>query len=155
MRGTLAERFWAKVDRKGPDECWEWQAGKRHNGYGQIRKGSCHDGMLQAHRVSWELHNGLIPEGLHVLHHCDNPACVNPAHLFLGTEVDNKYDMVEKGRQARGEKHGGAKLSERDVLRVRNLIEEGWEQQNIAKLLMVSTSTISMINTGKLWGWLQ
>lgn len=91
------ERFWSKV--KKTETCWVWTAGtfKYRNGYGQfrVRRG---DPPAYAHRFAWELVNGPIPQGLHVLHRCDNPPCVNPAHLFLGTQIDNYRDMVSKGR---------------------------------------------------------
>jgi hypothetical protein len=94
MRKTLSERFWEKVNKAG--ECWEWTACRHHQwGYGHVRVG----GKLEAaHRVSWEMHNGPIPDGLLVCHHCDNPKCVRPAHLFLGTGTDNSRDMHAKGR---------------------------------------------------------
>lgn len=89
----LAERFWQKV--KKSDSCWEWQGANVPKGYGIIGK----DGRNQyAHRVSWELHTGVIPKGLLVCHHCDNPKCVRPDHLFVGTHQDNLRDMSRKGR---------------------------------------------------------
>lgn len=93
----MEERFWPKVAKRGPDECWEWTASRTPQGYGKIgrRKG---ESPAIASRVSWEMHNGPIPDGLHVLHRCDNPPCVNPAHLFLGTNADNQRDMRAKGR---------------------------------------------------------
>ena len=97
---TLEERFWSKVDKSG--DCWIWTAYKRPDGYGQFGfEGTQH----KAHRVSWVLANGTIPEGLHVLHRCDVRECVNPEHLFLGTNTDNMRDMIEKGRQSKGLKH--------------------------------------------------
>ena len=93
-RPTLEERFWAKVAKTGPDDCWEWTGGKDH-GYGSIGRGY---GSVRANRLSWELHNGAIPEGRHVLHTCDNRGCVNPAHLYIGTDVENARDRVERGR---------------------------------------------------------
>lgn len=98
---TLEERFWEKVNRGTGDDCWEWQAGKTTAGYGQI--GSC-GRKLYAHRVSYELHKGPIPEGMVVMHSCDNPGCVNPAHLSVGTLADNNADMTAKGRHANDNK---------------------------------------------------
>jgi hypothetical protein len=91
----LEERFWSKVAvTTNPEECWEWQAAKTTKGYGRI---TVEDRQLRAHRVSWYLTYNHWPE-LHVLHKCDNPACVNPDHLFLGTDRDNMKDMIHKDR---------------------------------------------------------
>lgn len=89
-------RFWEKV-RTQPDGCWEWQGGRARFGHGLIHTGPGAR-LSQAHRVSWELNVGPVPPGACVLHRCDNPPCVNPAHLFLGTKHDNIRDMVAKGR---------------------------------------------------------
>lgn len=95
----LEERFWEKVDRRGPDDCWLWTA-SLSAGYGQIGLGGKDGGNGHAHRVAWELSRGPIPVGLNVLHRCDVPACCNPRHLFLGTLRDNTVDMYAKGRAA-------------------------------------------------------
>ena len=97
-RKPIGDRFWPKIVRRGPDECWEWQAAKSTRGYGKLGAPGTDAGCEYAHRVSWELHNGPIPDGMHVLHHCDNRICVNPQHLFLGTNLDNILDMRAKGR---------------------------------------------------------
>lgn len=94
---SLEERFWEKVDKRGPDECWLWKAGRDRNGYGHIGVGKGRS--TRAHRVSWELANGSeIPVGLLACHTCDNPPCVNPAHIFIGTMADNLQDASAKGR---------------------------------------------------------
>ena len=89
----MIEGFFRRVEKT--DQCWLWLAGKNKDGYGKVK---IHGRSLQAHRVSWEIHHGPIPAGLNVLHRCDNPACVNPAHLFVGTALDNNRDRDAKGR---------------------------------------------------------
>jgi HNH endonuclease len=96
-RATLSERFWSKVDKSG--DCWVWTGSRDLKGYGKINIGCT---PTLAHRVSWQIKSGDIPEGLFVLHRCDNPPCVNPAHLFIGTAGDNVQDMMSKGRQRKG-----------------------------------------------------
>jgi hypothetical protein len=106
IRGTLAERFWPRVDKNGPvhptlgTPCWLWTGGKfKQTGYGVITRGTRAEGIDTTHRVSWELTNGSTDQ--FVLHHCDVRLCVNPAHLFLGTQTDNHRDMTAKGRNKR------------------------------------------------------
>ena len=99
----VKDRFWGKVEKNGPvpehrpglGRCWIWLGARIENDYGVVRVNGKNNG---AHRISWELTNGPIPEGLWALHHCDNPPCVNPSHLFLGTNTDNQRDCVSKGR---------------------------------------------------------
>lgn len=95
---SLKERFLKKVGPPDANGCWNWLAGMNTNGYGVMGK--------LGHRVAWELFNGPIPVNMCVLHHCDNPRCVNPAHLFIGTQNDNMQDMIKKGRGATGDRHG-------------------------------------------------
>ncbi len=146
---NLAERFWSKVDKRGPDECFEWTAAHDSHGYGQIDK-------VGTHRVAWELAHGPIPDGLYVCHHCDNPGCVNPAHLFLGTQKDNIHDALGKGRLKSpfgksGEKNLNAKLTNDHVYLIHHCLGLGCKQQEIADVFGVHFSTISAIKTGKNW----
>ncbi len=110
---TREQRFWSKVQRS--DGCWEWQGSLAVGGYGQIMSSRR---RCFTHRASWEINVGTIPPGLHVLHRCDNPSCVRPDHLFLGSHADNMADKAAKGRAAR-ERNGNAKLSEADVIAMR------------------------------------
>lgn len=118
----LADRFWSRVQKA--DGCWLWTGTVNRHGYGQISSGASRRTLL-APRVSWELANGPIPDGLCVLHRCDIPGCVRPEHLFLGTKADNVRDMTAKARQAVGEQHGRRTRPERTAR---------GEQQGLAKL---------------------
>lgn len=106
-----AERFWASV-QKGPtpDACWDWMKRKLPHGYGQF---FLIEGTVLAHRLSYQMHAGAIPDGLSILHRCDRPCCVNPAHLFVGTQADNMKDCKVKGRNIRGERHWAHKNPEK------------------------------------------
>jgi hypothetical protein len=123
----LSDRFWVKVDKRGPDECWEWIGHRNKNGYGTIRPGGRGNASVTATHVSYELANGPIPNGLWVLHRCDNPACVNPNHLFLGTHQDNVDDMIAKGRKraAHGEAQHNSKLTTEQVIAIRQRYAAG------------------------------
>jgi hypothetical protein len=122
----LEDNFWNMVAKKSPEECWIWMGCKNKQGYGSIRDHKRRR-SIGAHRVSWEIHFGPIPDGLDVLHDCptgDNPSCVNQNHLWLGTDADNVADCIRKGRKVycRGEQCGGGVLTEaivREILRLR------------------------------------
>jgi hypothetical protein len=159
-RGTVNERFWAKVD-KGPG-CWTWNAGREPKGYGQfgMDRGGTRWTTTPAHRVAWELVNGPIPEGLLVLHHCDNPPCVRPDHLYIGTHADNARDRTERGRgrqcppelHARGERHARSKLTETTVRDIRSRYAAGGiSQQALADEYGTIQSAISCVILRKTW----
>lgn len=128
---SLQEKFLVKVGSPDKNDCW--LGGKNNMGYGTLHRGSGVPGSRLAHRISWELVNGSIPPGICVLHRCDNPACVNPSHLWLGSMKDNSQDMARKGRDgrhskpdatARGSGHGMAKLTEAKVVEIRRRYAE-------------------------------
>lgn len=148
MSKLLSERFFKKVE-KSDEGCWEWLGAKTRGGYGHMRY---HDGtkwtMKRAHIVSHWLHKGPT-RGLLVCHTCDNPSCVNPRHLFLGTHSDNGQDMSRKGRATKGKP--AAILSEKEVEDIRRLSKEGMQNKDIATKFKVSRTTISLIINGKRW----
>jgi len=138
----LTDRFWPKVNKRGHDECWPW-LGANIRGRGVMRLRTRN---YLAPRVCWEMHYGPIPVGLWVLHSCDNPACVNPLHLFLGDRRRNIADCVSKRRHAHGTKHGNCKIAPERVAAIRNA--EG-SQYDIAALFGISQSHVSEIKSGK------
>ena len=147
MSKRIEERFWKKVDKSTLSGCWEWMAYKLPQGYGRFRVA----GRMQlAHRVSYELTHGPIPDGMFVCHRCDNRGCVNPDHLFLGTQADNLRDMREKGRAAPvvGEAHGAARLTEADVLAIR---ADTRTQAAIAADYGVTQPLVNKIKRRKTW----
>lgn len=143
-------RFWHKVKKLGPNECWEWSGGRDHAGYG--RSGT-RAKRLSAHKQSWQIHHGPVPPGLCVCHKCDNPPCVNPNHLFLGTSTANTADKMAKGRHrvVRGEQHGNAKLTEADVRQIRLLHSQGASAYSLGARFSVSASLIHFVVNRKIW----
>ena len=141
------ERFWSMVKRGGPDSCWEWQGHTIKDGYGAFHfQGK----RIIASRFAWILTYGEIPRGMYVLHKCDNPACVNPRHLFLGTPKDNMQDAVLKWRKS-GPHNGRTKLSWPQVDTIRLLFQMGWSAYRLAKFFGVNYKTIWQILKGKTW----
>lgn len=175
-RPPLSKTFWEKVDENGSihprlgTRCWLWTGGRSGDGYGAVR---AFGSMQGAHRVAWVLANDEeIPAGMWVLHHCDNPICCNPEHLYLGTVVENSEDCNERKRRnpARGERHGtytqpsartrGTKngmavLDDEGVRQIRSMRREGATQQRIADHFGVSLSCVNLILTGKNWRHVQ
>ena len=147
---TLDQRFWDKVEKT--DDCWNWKGARFNHGYGQFWNGRR---PVVAHRYSWELHNGPIPDGLHCLHVCDTPDCVNPSHLFLGTHQDNMTDMVNKGRSrsvSAGEANRHAKLTEGAVRQIRKYHAAGGCTQSwLAIVYGVGSMTINSLLHYKTW----
>jgi len=161
-RGSLEERFWPRVRKTR--SCWLWIGAKVKGGYGNLGGGG------QAHRLSWKIHNGTIPDNLCVLHKCDNPACVRPSHLFLGTNADNVRDRTLKKRhwanqrpnefrehakkaaaatpRMRGIKNGNARLSWDVVRIIRNSCESA---RKLSQQLGVSVQAICNVRNGKTW----
>jgi HNH endonuclease len=153
MSESDLERFWSKVTLYGENDCWNWTASKLPFGYGQFglggRKGqkSC-----RAHRISYALANGIFDRKLKVLHECDNPSCVNPKHLFLGSQLDNMRDMFSKGRgrpaRLPGAKNGSAKLTQKQVDEIRNTTGK---VRDIAIQYGIGKSQVSNIRRGASW----
>jgi len=142
--------FWSHVTSGKLDECWEWQGPKVGNGYGRARIAG--KSPEYAHRLSYMLHYGPIPDGMYVCHHCDNPICVNPHHLFLGTALDNSADKSRKERHPRGDRSVVSKLTWDTVRTIRHLYATGTHSQSaLGRRFGVSSSTIRFIVHGKTW----
>ncbi len=157
-------RFWAKVNTSGPiqshmphlGQCWEWTA--HRSGRLQYGSFSVRSKHVAAHRFSFQFHCGAIPPGMFVLHHCDNPPCVRPTHLFLGTPADNNDDRDAKGRGvfigARGVLGGSAKLCNKDVFAILDRIRGGESTARVAADYKIHPTAITNIIHGKDWQWL-
>lgn len=169
-----ADRFWSKFTKGTSEECWNWTGAKHGAGYGLLVVGSRCDGTrgyILSHRLSWSIHNGMIPEGKFICHHCDNRLCVNPKHLYLGDAHTNNLDTYRRKRRlpptvqhpdcvatgdhngarkhreriCRGEDHPFSKLSDDDVENIRLKYASGMYQKDLAKEYSVAQTTISKI----------
>lgn len=153
-------RFESRFTPEPNTGCWLWSGVPNADGYGQFFVGERNDPghrNLIAHRASWEMGVGEIPDGAVLCHRCDNPACVNPAHLFLGGHCDNRSDCIRKGRAryARGEKAGRAVLTEDQVHEVRALFRLGISKKAIARRFGVNKGAVYGILKGQTWAWLK
>lgn len=153
MDKNTQERFLKKIQKT--KTCWLWTATKNRKGYGQfgVRRGSKWK-IEYAHRVAYEMFVGKIPKGLLVLHNCDNPTCVNPKHLWTGTNYDNCKDRIKKGRSAdtRGEKNGRAIVNAKDVIKIRNLYKtNNHSQTEIGKMFGLKKSMVGRIVNKQAW----
>lgn len=149
-RTPLLERFWKLITKNNKTGCWEW-TGYLGRGYGIICEGGFQGKLIPAHRLSWSIHNGQIPKGMFICHRCDNPKCVNPEHLFVGTQKDNMHDASIKGRTARGEMLHTAKLKERDIIKIRKLFANGKRVVEIAQKYDIKVRQIYSIVNKEAW----
>jgi hypothetical protein len=148
---SLTERFWKFCTKC--EECWAWTGNRNKQGYGQLKACCCgSETTVRAHRLSWMIHFGTIPDGMDVCHTCDTPPCSNPKHLFLGTDLDNALDKVRKGRQMRHERHTSAKLKWDNVHEIRRVYSEGRTTQTVlGQRFGVTQILIGKIVRGEIW----
>lgn len=146
---SLSERLERSIHYEVNSGCWLWSGAMERHGYGRLF-GS--DGHIQsAHRASWEIHNGPIADGLCVCHRCDTPACVNPSHLFLGSQRENIQDASRKRRTPLGERQGHSKLKNAEVLEIRRLAASGEKQKDIGRRFGIAQPTVSEIVARRRW----
>ncbi len=137
---VMPNEFWSKVDKTG--DCWFWNAFRTKRGYGQIRIAGK---IMVASHVAYLITHGEIPDGFFICHHCDNPPCVNPLHLFAGTQRDNMLDKVRKNRQPHGEKCYNSRLSDKDIFQIRLLSKLGFSGAKIGRKFGVSQPYVSRL----------
>ena len=151
----MIARFITKIKVDKRTDCWNWTASTNRKGYGHfgVRDADGKWRIKAAHRVSYEYCIGKIPSGIKVCHRCDNPKCVNPDHLWLGTDKDNSVDKFRKNRQAivAGSKNPNAILNEEAVKKLRQLYKAGYTKSNLASIFNIKLVTVRKIVTYKLW----
>jgi hypothetical protein len=150
---TWAERFWPKVDRREPHECWPWTADTSSGGYGffHVSKVKGKKTRMVASRAAWIITHGAIADDAVVCHSCDNPICVNPSHLFVGTKADNSSDMAAKGRSVSGERSPMAKLTWADVNAIRSAYSGGANLGELSRRYGCTRQTLREIVNGRTW----
>jgi len=157
---TPEERFWTKTDRRTKNECWPWtgsRRGRKPHQYGCVWDGTYRPNgspnQIGAHRFAYELLIGPVPDGLEVCHHCDNPLCVNPDHLYAGTHSQNMQDIISRGRaNNRGDRNGRAKLSSEQIAEIRNRATGRYgEISQLAREYGVASGTMSKILKHQTW----
>jgi len=160
----IKTRFWSHVTKGNNNDCWEWFGAHDHFGYGHLK---ILGKLVSSHRLSWVLHKGKIPLNMCVLHRCDNPKCINPDHLFLGTKKDNNLDKETKGRanhafgnrhgryvspwDSRGEKNSNAILTKKQVIMVREMAKKGYSIALLSRKLSVSEGCLRNIVKRRTW----
>ncbi len=149
IAANMETRFWSFVDRRGPDECWPWKGRCSPSGYALFIVSHREQ---RASRVVYKISTGRDLGELLACHRCDNPACVNPAHIFPGTPTDNSQDAVRKGRQVRGVLSGKAVLDEAEVREIRRQVSSGEIQRVVAERFGIAQTTVSAIIRRRLWG---
>lgn len=147
---TLKARFWRDIDKRSPSECWEWKGGRDTSGYGHFKHGN---EIHRIHRLSYQLHHGEIPEGMHILHSCDNKICGNPAHLRVGTNAENMREKAERGlcNPVIGEANFQARLNADKVRQIRSLYQSGYTYDKLGVMFGVSKQTCASIVKRKTW----
>lgn len=147
----IEDRFWSRVNKGEPNECWEWTGPPNEDGYGIIFLSGARRRKVGAHRMSYQLHYGEVAPGLVVRHTCDNPPCVNPQHLLLGTDLDNRRDAVDRNRVCHGSIHPKAKLTEADVVEIRRLRAAGMTYVAIGERYGISNVAAGRAAKGITW----
>ena len=154
LNDKLINRFWSKVDIRGPNECWEWKESRNRSGYGRYRVGT---ERIAASRYALKTKVGDFDDALQACHTCDNPPCCNPHHRYAGTASENQKDAYDRGHRmirvppSLGEENANATLSEEDVKSIANLIVGGMNNREIADIYGVTDSAISLIRIKKNW----